>query len=104
MASDGAPLLAHFASSVKSAHAHVAITRFWGWFGTVSDGTEPSHMHTRDDLSCTRGYEMWLLREAKRRNPGILTYALSWGVPGEARAVVGVARRVKRVHARARAT
>jgi hypothetical protein len=38
-------------------------------------------MHERDDLSCTRGYEFYLLREAKRRNPDILTYALSWGVP-----------------------
>ena len=23
-----------------------------------TDGTEPSHMHTRDDLNCTRGYEV----------------------------------------------
>jgi hypothetical protein len=46
-----------------------------------TDGTEPSHMHTRDDLSCTRGYEFWLLNEAKQRNPNIKTYALSWGVP-----------------------
>jgi hypothetical protein len=38
-------------------------------------------MHTRDDLSCSRGYEFWLLKEAKARNPNIKTYALSWGVP-----------------------
>jgi hypothetical protein len=38
-------------------------------------------MHTREDLSCTRGYEFWLLKEAKSRNPNIKTYALSWGVP-----------------------
>jgi hypothetical protein len=38
-------------------------------------------MHSRDDLSCTRGYEMWLLQEAVARNPAIKTYALSWGVP-----------------------
>ena len=24
-----------------------------------TDGTEPSHMHTRNDLNCTRGYEFW---------------------------------------------
>lgn len=38
-------------------------------------------MHTRDDLNCGRGYENWLLTEAKRRNPAILTYGLSWAVP-----------------------
>ena len=46
-----------------------------------TDGTEASHMHERDDLSCDRGYELWLLKEAKKRNPDIVTYALSWGVP-----------------------
>ena len=30
-----------------------------------TDGTEPSHMHSRDDLNCTRGYEFWLMKEAK---------------------------------------
>ena len=38
-------------------------------------------MHTRDDLSCTRGYEGWLISEAKKRNPGITTYGLSWATP-----------------------
>eukprot|EP01048_Picozoa_sp_COSAG05_P008775 COSAG05_NODE_686_length_7932_cov_3.338823_8_plen_631_part_00 len=47
-----------------------------------SDGTEPSHMHSRDDLNCTRGYEFWLMKEAKKRNPKVITYGLSWGVPG----------------------
>ena len=47
-----------------------------------TDGTEPSWRHSRDDAGdCTRGYEAWLVGEAKRRNPAILTYALSWGVP-----------------------
>jgi hypothetical protein len=47
----------------------------------ISTCSEPSHQHTRDDLSCTRGYEFWLLKQAKARNPAIKTYALSWGVP-----------------------
>jgi hypothetical protein len=47
-----------------------------------TDGTEPSHMHTRDDLNCTRGYEFWLMKEAKARNPGVITYGLPWGSPG----------------------
>lgn len=46
-----------------------------------TDGTEPSHRHTRSDLSCTRGYELFLIEEAKKRQPGILTYGLVWGTP-----------------------
>ena len=46
-----------------------------------TDGSEASHMHTREDLSCTRGYESWLIQEGKARNPALLTYGLSWGVP-----------------------
>lgn len=46
-----------------------------------TDGTEPSHKHTRTDLSCTRGYETWLIAEAKNRNPSIKTYSLAWGTP-----------------------
>ena len=30
-------------------------------------------MHYRDDLSCKRGYEFWLLEEARKRNPAIKT-------------------------------
>ena len=47
-----------------------------------TDGTEPSHAHFRGDLSCDRGYELWLASEALKRNPAIATFALSWGVPG----------------------
>ena len=47
-----------------------------------TDGTEPSHMHDRDDLNCTRGYEWWLMREARARNPHVKLYALPWGAPG----------------------
>ena len=47
-----------------------------------TDGTEPSHAHFRGDLSCNRGYELWLASEALKRNPAIASFALSWGVPG----------------------
>jgi hypothetical protein len=47
-----------------------------------TDGAEPSHMHTANDLDCNRGYEWWLMTEAKSRNPSIKLYALSWGAPG----------------------
>lgn len=46
-----------------------------------TDGTEASHQHTRDDLNCHRGYEWWLLEEARKRNPDVVTFALSWAVP-----------------------
>ena len=47
-----------------------------------TQATEPSHMHRRDDLNCSRGYEMKIAAAATRRNPSISIYGLSWGVPG----------------------
>jgi len=45
-------------------------------------GSEPSHMRAATDLDCDRGYEWWLMREAKQRNPDIVLSGLSWGAPG----------------------
>ena len=39
-------------------------------------------MHTRDDLNFSRGYEWWLMREAKKRNPDLTLDACAWGCPG----------------------
>jgi galactosylceramidase len=47
-----------------------------------TDGTESSHMHSKDDLNYNRGYEWWLLSEAKKRNSDIKTYGLPWSFPG----------------------
>ena len=47
-----------------------------------TDGTESSHMHAADDLNYERGYEWWLMVEAKKRNPDILLYGLPWAFPG----------------------
>jgi len=47
-----------------------------------TDGSEPSHMHTRSDENYDRGYEWWLMKEAKARNPKIILDALPWGAPG----------------------
>ena len=47
-----------------------------------TDGSEPSHMRTRDDHDYTRGYEWWLMQEAKKRNPKIILDTLAWGAPG----------------------
>ncbi|MEV5750608.1 discoidin domain-containing protein [Actinoallomurus sp. NPDC052308] len=58
-----------------------------------TDGAEPSHMRDPSDLNCDRGYEWWLMEQAKARNPGIRLSALQWGAPawtgsGEARPTV----------------
>jgi hypothetical protein len=45
-------------------------------------GSEPSHMHVRNDENYRRGYEWWLMKEAKRRNPAVLLDCLEWGTPG----------------------
>jgi Glycosyl hydrolase family 59/F5/8 type C domain len=47
-----------------------------------TDGSEPSHMRTPSDLNCNRGYEWWLMEQAKARNPDIKLYGLQWGAPG----------------------
>ena len=39
-------------------------------------------MHTKEDLNCRRGYEWWLMREAKRRNPDLTLDACAWSCPG----------------------
>jgi hypothetical protein len=38
-----------------------------------TEGTEATHERVRGDLNCSRGYEWWVLQEAKKRNPAIKT-------------------------------
>jgi galactosylceramidase len=51
-------------------------------------GTEPSHARTREEFKnpkteyFQRGYEWWLMKEAKKRNPAIFLDCLEWGAPG----------------------
>src|SRR3954453_16567879 len=47
-----------------------------------TSGAEPSHQHTPGDLNCNRGYEWWLMEQAKARNPNIKFGALAWAAPG----------------------
>jgi hypothetical protein len=47
-----------------------------------TDGSEPSHMHSATDQNYSRGYEWWLMQQAKLRNPNITLEALEWGAPG----------------------
>lgn len=47
-----------------------------------TSGAEPSHEHIRGSVNCDRGYEWWLMAQAKARNPNIKLIGLSWGAPG----------------------
>lgn len=53
-----------------------------GGDGQSTDGTEASHMHEAWDENYQRGYEWWLMVEAKKRNPDIKIYGLPWSFPG----------------------
>jgi galactosylceramidase len=46
-------------------------------------GSEPSHAVTRMELVApkSRGYEFWLMAEARKRNPQIILDCLPWGYP-----------------------
>lgn len=50
--------------------------------GNSTQGSMPSHMHTRDDLDYTRGYMWWILTEAKKRNPKLSLDGTAWSAPG----------------------
>ena len=47
-----------------------------------TDGSEPSSMRSRADHNYNRGYEWWLMEEARKRNPPIILDTLPWGAPG----------------------
>ncbi|XP_046334130.2 galactocerebrosidase-like [Haliotis rufescens] len=47
-----------------------------------TDGSEASHMHNSWEENYQRGYEWWLMLEAKKRNPNIKLYGLPWAFPG----------------------
>ena len=53
-----------------------------GGDGNSTQGSEPSHMHTSTDQNYDRGYEWWLMEQAKQRNPAIHLDATAWSEPG----------------------
>jgi len=53
-----------------------------GGDGNTTNGAEASHMRSATDLNYTRGYEWWLMEQAKQRNPNIKLYGLEWCAPG----------------------
>ncbi len=52
-----------------------------GGDGNSTQGVELSHMHARNDQNYSRGYEWWLMREAKQRNPDLALDACAWSAP-----------------------
>ena len=52
-----------------------------GGEGNSTEGSEPSHMHTATDENYNRGFEWWMMKEAKKRNPKITLHALAWDFP-----------------------
>jgi hypothetical protein len=48
----------------------------------TTDGSESSHMHNNHTVDMAAGYEWWLMKEAKARNPAIKLYGLPWAFPG----------------------
>ncbi|MGH7977998.1 MAG: discoidin domain-containing protein [Limisphaerales bacterium] len=45
-------------------------------------GSEASHERERGELNGGRGYEWWLMKEARKRNPNIKLWGLEWAAPG----------------------
>ncbi len=52
-----------------------------GGDGNTTEGSEPSHMHTANDENYNRGYQWWMMQEAKKRNPAIKLHVLAWDFP-----------------------
>ncbi|KAK6961865.1 galactocerebrosidase, partial [Biomphalaria glabrata] len=51
----------------------------------LSDGTEASHMHNSNEENYERGYELWLMVKAKKRNQNIKLYGLTWAFSAKRR-------------------
>jgi galactosylceramidase len=52
-----------------------------GGDGNSTQGSELSHMHTSTDENYYRGYEWWLMEQARARNPAIYLDATAWSAP-----------------------
>src|SRR5690606_10660083 len=50
-----------------------------------TSGSEPGHERKKGEVVYDLGYEWWLMKEAKKRNPDIKLAALAWGAPAWAR-------------------
>jgi len=52
-----------------------------GGDGNSTQGSELSHMHTKTDENYYRGYEWWLMEQARQRNPAMVLDATAWSAP-----------------------
>jgi hypothetical protein len=52
-----------------------------GGDGNSTQGSEPSHEHAPTDKNFNRGYEWWLMEQARARNPDILLDVTAWSAP-----------------------
>lgn len=53
-----------------------------GGGANATDGSEPSHQRSPDEIDCNRGWEWWLMKEAQKRNPNITLIGQEWSAPG----------------------
>ncbi len=65
----------NFAASVQTLYVEV------GGDGNSTQGSEPTHMRSRNDENYSRGYEWWLMTEAKKRNPALTLDGCAWSCP-----------------------
>jgi galactosylceramidase len=65
-----------FGASISALYVEI------GGDGNSTQGSELSHMHSRDEENYRRGYEWWLMKEAKRRNPYMSLDGCGWSCPG----------------------
>jgi galactosylceramidase len=52
-----------------------------GGDGNSTQGSELSHMHAKTDENYYRGYEWWLMEQARQRNPAVVLDATAWSAP-----------------------
>ena len=65
----------NFAASMQTLYVEV------GSDGNSTQGSEPTHMRSRNDENYFRGYEWWLMAEAKKRNPVLDARRVRVGLP-----------------------
>ena len=50
--------------------------------GNSTQGSMPSHRHTRTDLNYRRGFMWWVMQEARKRNAHLSLDGAAWSAPG----------------------
>src|SRR3569832_1980851 len=50
--------------------------------GNSTQGSMPSHRHTRTDLNYGRGFMWWVMQEARMRNARLSLDGAAWSAPG----------------------